>query len=178
MGGQELHLTQVNHSQKRQARTKRRSYPQKLPVTPGRYKLCSQLKQFNQRKYHMSRKIVQTEKAPKAIGPYAQAIKVNGFVYTAGQIPLDPRTGEMTEGGITAQTRQVLENLQAVLEAAGSSFNHVVKATVFLKNMSEFTAMNEIYSKYLGDVKPARSTVAVAELPRGALVEIDLVAVV
>ena len=126
----------------------------------------------------MSREIVQTEKAPKAIGPYAQAIKVNGLVYTAGQIPLDPRTGEMTEGGITAQTRQVLENLKAVLEAAGSSFNQVVKATVFLKNMSEFTAMNEVYSEYLGDVKPARSTVAVAELPRGALVEIDLVATV
>ena len=126
----------------------------------------------------MSREIVQTEKAPKAIGPYAQAIKVNGFVYTAGQIPLDPRTGEMTGDEITAQTRQVLENLKAVLEAAGSSFNQVVKATVFLKNMSEFAGMNEVYSEYLGDVKPARSTVAVAELPRAALVEIDLVAVV
>ena len=126
----------------------------------------------------MSREIIQTEKAPKAIGPYSQAIKVNGFVYTAGQIPLDPDTGEMIEGGITAQTRQVLENLKAVLQAAGSSLDQVVKATVFLRHMSEFAAMNEVYSDYLGKVKPARCTVAVAELPRGALVEIDLVAIV
>jgi 2-iminobutanoate/2-iminopropanoate deaminase len=126
----------------------------------------------------MSREIVQTDTAPKAIGPYAQAIKVNGFVYTAGQIPIDPRTGEFVSGGIAAQTRQVLENLKAVLQAAGSSLDNVIKATVFLRNMSEFAAMNEIYGEYLGAAKPARSTVAVSELPRGALVEIDLVAVV
>ena len=126
----------------------------------------------------MSREIVQTDMAPKAIGPYAQAIKVNGFVYTAGQIPIDPRTGEFVSGGIAAQTRQVLENLKAVLQAAGSSLDNVIKATVFLRNMSEFAAMNEIYGEYLGAAKPARSTVAVSELPRGALVEIDLVAVV
>jgi 2-iminobutanoate/2-iminopropanoate deaminase len=124
----------------------------------------------------MSREIIQTETAPKAIGPYAQAIRANGFIYTAGQIPIDPKTGEFVSGGIAAQTRQVLENLKAVLEAGGSSLEKAVKATVFLRNMGEFAAMNEIYAEYLGNVKPARSTVAVSELPRGALVEIDLVA--
>jgi 2-iminobutanoate/2-iminopropanoate deaminase len=124
----------------------------------------------------MIRESVQTDNAPKAIGPYQQAIKANGFIYTAGQIPIDPKTGNFVEGGITAQTRQVLENLNAVLAAGGSSFDRVVKATVFLKNMADFAAMNEVYAQYLGSAKPARSTVAVAELPRGALVEIDLVA--
>jgi 2-iminobutanoate/2-iminopropanoate deaminase len=124
----------------------------------------------------MDRKTVQTDKAPKAIGPYAQAIKANGFIYTAGQIALDPQTGNLIEGGVTAQTRQVLENLKAVLEAAGSSFDQVVKATVFLRHMSEFPAMNEVYAEYLGNAKPARATVGVAELPRGALIEIDLIA--
>ena len=124
----------------------------------------------------MTRESVQTENAPKAIGPYQQAIKANGFIYTAGQIPIDPKTGSFIEGGITAQTRQVLENLKAVLEAGGSSLDRVVKATVFLKNMADFAAMNEVYAQYLGSAKPARSTVAVAELPRGALIEIDLVA--
>jgi 2-iminobutanoate/2-iminopropanoate deaminase len=123
----------------------------------------------------MKRETVQTDRAPQAIGPYAQAIKANGFVYTAGQIPLDP-TGNLVEGGITAQTRQVLDNLKAVLESAGSALDRVVKATVFLKNMADFQAMNEVYAQYLGSAKPARSTVAVAELPRGALIEIDLVA--
>ena len=124
----------------------------------------------------MIRESVQTENAPKAIGPYEQAIKANGFIYTAGQIPIDPKTGNFVEGGITAQTRQVLENLKAVLEAGGSSLDRVVKATVFLKNMADFAAMNEVYAQYLGSAKPARSTVAVAELPRDALIEIDLVA--
>jgi len=124
----------------------------------------------------MDRQPVSTDKAPKAIGPYEQAIKVNGLVYTAGQIPLDPQTGNLVDGGIAPQTRQVLENLKAVLEAAGSSLDHVIKATVFLKNMPDFAAMNEVYAAYLGTAKPARSTVTVAELPRGALVEIDLVA--
>lgn len=124
----------------------------------------------------MNREAIQTDKAPKAIGPYAQAINANDFVFTAGQIALDPQTGNMIEGGVSAQTRQVFENLSAVLQAAGSSLGEVVKATVFLKNMSDFAAMNEVYAEYLGDAKPARSTVAVAELPRGALVEIDLVA--
>jgi 2-iminobutanoate/2-iminopropanoate deaminase len=124
----------------------------------------------------MNRESVQTDNAPKAIGPYEQAIKANGFIYTAGQIPIDPKTGNFVEGGITAQTRQVLENLKAVLEAGGSSLDRVVKATVFLKTMADFAAMNTVYAQYLGGAKPARSTVAVAELPRGALIEIDLVA--
>ena len=126
----------------------------------------------------MTRESVQTDKAPKAIGPYEQAIKANGFIYTAGQIPIDPKTGNLVEGDISAQTRQVLENLKAVLEAGGSALDRVVKATVFLKNMADFAPMNEVYAQYLGSAKPARSTVAVAELPRGALIEIDLVALV
>jgi 2-iminobutanoate/2-iminopropanoate deaminase len=126
----------------------------------------------------MIRESVQTDNAPKAIGPYQQAIKANGFIYTAGQIPIDPKTGNLVEGDISAQTRQVLENLKAVLEAGGSALDRVVKATVFLRNMADFAAMNEVYAQYLGSAKPARSTVAVAELPRGALIEIDLVALV
>jgi 2-iminobutanoate/2-iminopropanoate deaminase len=125
----------------------------------------------------MTRETVQTDAAPKAIGPYAQAIKANGFLYTAGQIPIDPKTGNFVEGGITDQTRQVLENLKAVLAAGGSSLDRVIKATVFLKSMADFAAMNDVYAEYLGSAKPARSTVAAAELPRGALIEIDLVAI-
>jgi len=126
----------------------------------------------------MNRQPIRTDNAPKAIGPYEQAIKIDGFVYTAGQIPLDPQTGTFVDGDIAIQTRQVLENLKAVLDAAGSSLDRVIKATVFLKNMADFAAMNDVYAAYLGTAKPARSTVAVAELPRGALVEIDLVALV
>ena len=125
----------------------------------------------------MNREPIRTERAPQAIGPYEQAIKAGGVVYTAGQIPIDPKTGNFVEGGIAAQTRQVLENLKLVVEAAGSSFDRVVKTTVFLKNIGDFAAMNEVYAEYLGHAKPARSTVAVAELPRGALVEIDLIAI-
>ena len=124
----------------------------------------------------MNKAVVSTEKAPKAIGPYEQAIKVGEFIFASGQIPLDPKTGNVVEGGIAVQTRQVMENLKAVLEAAGSSFDRVVKTTVFLKNIGDFAAMNEVYAEYLGKAKPARSTVAVADLPRGALVEIDLIA--
>jgi 2-iminobutanoate/2-iminopropanoate deaminase len=126
----------------------------------------------------MNRQAIRTEAAPQAIGPYEQAIKIDGLVFTAGQIPIDPKTGNFAEGGIKEQTRQVLKNLQAVLAAAGSSMDRVVKATVFLKNMADFPAMNEVYAEYFAAAKPARSTVAVAELPRGALVEIDLVATV
>jgi 2-iminobutanoate/2-iminopropanoate deaminase len=121
---------------------------------------------------------IHTDRAPKAIGPYQQAIKVGEFIYTSGQIPIDPQSGNFVAGGIIEQTRQVLENLKAVLDAGGSSFDRVVKTTVFLKNIADFGAMNEVYAEYLGAAKPARSTVAVADLPRGALVEIDLVATV
>ena len=126
----------------------------------------------------MIRETISTDKAPKAIGPYEQAIKIGDFVYTAGQIPIDPQTGNVVSGGIAEQTRQVLENLKALLEAAGSSLDKVIKATVFLKSMTDFAALNEVYGEYLGKAKPASSTVAVADLPRGALVEIDLVAIV
>jgi 2-iminobutanoate/2-iminopropanoate deaminase len=126
----------------------------------------------------MIRETISTDKAPKAIGPYEQAIKVGDFLYTSGQIPLDPQTGNLVAGGVAEQTRQVLENLKAVLEAGGSSLDKVIKAMVFLKSMTDFAALNEVYGEYLGKTKPARSTVAVADLPRGALVEIDLVAIV
>jgi 2-iminobutanoate/2-iminopropanoate deaminase len=125
----------------------------------------------------MQKQIVTTQSAPKAIGPYEQAIKVGDFIYASGQIPLDPSTGNLVEGNIAVQTRRVMENLKAVLNAAGSSLERVVKTTVFLKNISDFGAMNEVYGEYLENVKPARSTVAVADLPRGALVEIDLIAI-
>lgn len=123
-------------------------------------------------------KPVATDQAPKAIGPYSQAITVNGFVYTAGQIALDPASGELLRGGIKDQTARVLANLKAVLEAAGSDLSRVVKTTVFLVDMADFNAMNEVYGQVFGDHKPARSTVAVAALPRGARVEIDVVATV
>jgi 2-iminobutanoate/2-iminopropanoate deaminase len=124
----------------------------------------------------MSREAVNTEKAPQAIGPYEQAIKCHGLLFTSGQIALDPVTGKMIEGDVSVQTRQVLENLKAVLEAGGSSLDQVIKATVYLTDLSNFAKMNEVYAEYLGRVKPARSTVGVATLPRGASVEIDLVA--
>ena len=124
----------------------------------------------------MQRTQVKTEHAPAAIGPYSQAIKAGGMVFAAGQIPLDPATGQMVSGGIQEQTERVLENVRSVLAAAGSSFEAVVKTTVFLKSMSDFAAMNEVYSRYFTGVAPARSTVAVADLPRGALVEIECIA--
>ncbi len=126
----------------------------------------------------MNKEAVRSAAAPEAIGPYEQGILAGGFLFTAGQIPLDPKTGKLVEGGIAAQTRQVLENLKAVLAAGGTSLDRVVKATVFLKTMADFPAMNDVYAEYFGASKPARSTVAVAELPRSALVEIDLVAMV
>jgi len=124
----------------------------------------------------MKRGVVKTEKAPKAVGPYVQAVKAHGFLFTAGQIGLDPATGKLVEGGIEAQTRRVLENLKAVVEAAGSSFKQAVKATVYLTDLSHFQAMNQVYAAYFEGQSPARSTVGVAQLPLGALVEIDLVA--
>lgn len=122
------------------------------------------------------REVVSTEKAPKAIGPYEQAIKCNGLLFTSGQIALDPATGTLIEGDVSSQTRQVLNNLKAVLEAGGSSLDDVIKATVYLTDLGNFAKMNDVYAEYLGRVKPARSTVGVATLPRGASVEIDLVA--
>ena len=119
---------------------------------------------------------VQTESAPAAIGPYSQAIRANGFVYVSGQIPIDPQTGEFVAGGIREQTEQVLINLSAVLKAAGSGLERVVKTTVFLADMKEFAAMNEVYSKFFNSEPPARATVAAAGLPRDARVEIEAVA--
>lgn len=124
------------------------------------------------------KKRVQTEAAPQALGPYSQAIVAGGMVYCAGQIPLDPKTGNIVAGGIAEQTRQVLANLRAVLKAAGSDLDRAVKTTVFVKNMNDFGAMNEVYGRpeYFGATAPARSTVEVARLPRDVLVEIELVA--
>ena len=121
-------------------------------------------------------KSVKSDKAPAAIGPYSQAIIAGGFLFSAGQIPLDPATGQIVDGGITGQTAQVMENLRAVLEGAGLGWNSVVKTTVYLHDMADFPTVNEIYGRVIGDARPARSTVQVTALPRGALVEIDLVA--
>ena len=124
----------------------------------------------------MSTRSVQTDAAPAAIGPYSQAIIAGGFLYTAGQIPIDPGTGQVVEGDIVPQTRRVMDNLQAVLAAAGASWKDVVKTTVFLQDMADFPRMNEVYSAAMGDARPARSTEQVAGLPRGVRVEIELVA--
>ena len=124
----------------------------------------------------MSMEVIQTNKAPDPVGPYEQAIKANGFVYTAGQIGLEPASGELVGGGVEEQARRVLDNVTAVLEAAGSSWGQVVKTTIYLTDMADFAAVNAIYEGYLGSAKPARTTVAVAGLPKGALVEVDTVA--
>jgi 2-iminobutanoate/2-iminopropanoate deaminase len=124
----------------------------------------------------VSLKAIQTDKAPKAIGPYSQGIVANGFLFTAGQIALDPSTGQVIAGDVRAQTERVLSNLSAVLAASGCSWKDVVKTTVFLSNMNDFPAVNETYGKILGDARPSRSTVAVAGLPRDVLVEIDAIA--
>jgi 2-iminobutanoate/2-iminopropanoate deaminase len=119
---------------------------------------------------------VHTDNAPKAIGPYSQAIKANGFVFASGQIPLDPATMQIVEGGIREQTERVMNNLEAVLQAAGSSLEGVVKTTVFLKDLTDFTEMNEVYGSFFKQTPPARSTVEVARLPRDVRVEIDVIA--
>lgn len=124
----------------------------------------------------MATRTIHTEKAPAAIGPYSQAIVANGFVFTAGQIAIDPASGHVVTGGVVAQTERVLQSLRAVLEAAGSSFADVVKTTVYLHDMNDFPAVNETYAKAFGDARPARSTVQVSALPRGVLVEIDAIA--
>jgi len=122
------------------------------------------------------REVVATNDAPKAIGPYSQGIKANGFVFLSGQVALDPGTQQLIDGDIAAQTERVLQNLAGVLKAAGSSLDKVVKTTVFLKNMGDFGAMNEVYGRYFTQTPPARSTVEAARLPKDVLVEIDVIA--
>ena len=126
----------------------------------------------------MSLKIVQTDAAPAAIGPYSQGVVVNGMLYTAGQIPLDPSTGQIVPGDVVAQTERVMQNLAAVLATVGAGWKDVVKTTVYLHDMNEFPRVNEVYGKALGDARPARSTVQVSALPRGVLVEIDAIAAI
>jgi 2-iminobutanoate/2-iminopropanoate deaminase len=123
-------------------------------------------------------KTLHTDKAPAAIGPYSQAVVANGFLFTAGQIALDPATTQVIEGDVVAQTEQVFTNLGAILAGAGATWSDVVKTTVFLMDMRDFPRMNEVYARVMGDARPARSTVQVSGLPRGVLVEIDLVAVI
>ena len=130
----------------------------------------------------MQKDIIYSKNAPAPIGPYSQAIKLTmdsgKILYTSGQVAIDPKTGNFISGGIKEQTRQVIENLKALLNEAGTELNKVIKTTVFLKDMNDFTVMNEIYSEYFGDSKPARSTVEVARLPKDALVEIEVIAVI
>lgn len=123
----------------------------------------------------MNPEIISTDQAPKAIGPYSQAIELGNLIFTSGQIPLDPATGALVEGGIEAQTRQVFNNLRAVLLAAGTVLEKTVKATVFLQDLNDFQAMNAVYAEAFGEARPARSTVQVARLPRDARIEIDLI---
>ncbi len=124
------------------------------------------------------RQIIETKDAPSPIGPYSQAISANGLVFVSGQIPIIPETGAMVEGGVDAQTRQVLQNVAAILAAAGSSLQKVVKTTIYLRNLDDFARVNQIYSEYFAEAKPARATVQVARLPKEAMVEIDAVALV
>ncbi|HVS02425.1 MAG TPA: RidA family protein [Thermoanaerobaculia bacterium] len=125
---------------------------------------------MNRIRYH------HTDRAPAAIGPYAQSVSCGGFLYTSGQIPLDPQTGEMVAGDFAAQAHQVLDNLRHVLTSAGCSFDQVVKTTIYVTDLADFATLNEIYAEAMGEHRPARSTVQVAALPKGALVEIDMVA--
>jgi len=120
--------------------------------------------------------VIATEQAPKAIGPYSQAIRAQGLIFTSGQVAIDPATQQVVEGDVSAQTDRVLKNLAAILQASGSSLEKVLRCTVFLKNMGDFTAMNEVYGRYFKQAPPARSTVEVARLPKDVLVEIDVIA--
>ena len=119
---------------------------------------------------------ISTDKAPAAIGPYSQAVMAGGLLFCSGQIPLDPVSGELVVGTVEQETERVMENLRGVLEAAGTDFNHLVKTTIYLTDMSDFAAVNQVYGQYFTNIKPARATVAVAALPRGARVEIEAVA--
>ena len=125
-----------------------------------------------------TRTVIHSDEAPKAIGPYSQAIAVNGMVFCAGQTPIDPATGNLAPGGVEEQTHQALKNVGAVLRAAGSDYSKVIKTTVFLKNMNDFVAMNAIYATYFTDEPPARSTIEVARLPKDCLVEIEAIALI
>ncbi|MGH8172342.1 MAG: RidA family protein [Rhodanobacteraceae bacterium] len=125
----------------------------------------------------MSRQIIQTERAPKAIGPYSQAVNADGTVYCSGQIPLDPATGELVGGDIATQARRVFENIGAVLEAAGASFSDVVRVGIYLKDLGDFVAVNDVMKQYFVEPYPARSTIGVSALPRGAAIEVDVIAV-
>jgi 2-iminobutanoate/2-iminopropanoate deaminase len=120
--------------------------------------------------------VVVTDRGPKPIGPYSQAIKANGFIYLSGQVALDPQTGELVGSDIRQQTERVLENIKGILEAAGANLHHVIKTTVFLKDMNDFSGMNETYARYFTAAPPARSTVQVSRLPKDALVEIEVIA--
>jgi len=122
------------------------------------------------------REVIATEQAPKAIGPYSQAIRAQGLIFTSGQIPIDPATAQIVAGDVSAQTDRVLKNLAAILQASGSNLEKVLRCTVFLKNMGDFAAMNEVYGRYFKQAPPARSTVEVARLPKDVLVEIDVIA--
>jgi 2-iminobutanoate/2-iminopropanoate deaminase len=124
------------------------------------------------------RDVIATKDAPQAIGPYSQAIRANGFVFVSGQVAIDPSTQQVINGDVAAQTDRVLKNLSAILKAAGTGLEKVVRSTVFLKNMAEFATMNEIYGRYFSTAPPARSTVEVARLPKDVLVEIDVIALV
>ena len=126
----------------------------------------------------MAKEVVATQQAPQAIGPYSQAIKANGFVFTAGQIPLDPASGKQVEGDIKAQTERVMRNLEAILAEAGASFDTVVKTTCYLANLDDFAAFNEVYARFFTAQPPARSTVQAARLPAGVQVEVDCIALV
>jgi 2-iminobutanoate/2-iminopropanoate deaminase len=126
----------------------------------------------------MEKKVVFTEKAPKPIGPYSQAIIAGNLIFTAGQIPIDPATNQVVQGDIKEQTMRVLENLRAILESVGATFDDVVKVTIYMKDLNEFSAMNEVYSEYFKNSPPARTTVEVSRLPRDVRIEIDLIAIV
>ena len=126
----------------------------------------------------MNKKVIQTEKAPKAIGPYSQAIQAGNFLFLSGQIPLDPKTGELVKGDIRKQTQQVLENIKGILESQGLGMENVVKSTIFLKDIANFNQVNEVYATYFPSSPPARSTVEVAKLPRDADIEIEALAII
>jgi 2-iminobutanoate/2-iminopropanoate deaminase len=124
------------------------------------------------------REIVLTDRGPRPIGPYSQAIKANGLLFVSGQVSIDPKTNEFVAGDIQQQTERTLENVKGIVEAAGSKLSHVVKTTVFLKNMSDFAAMNEVYARYFSSAPPARSTVEVARLPKDAVIEMEVIATI